>query len=227
MQPSLAEPVPDPATGREAEHGQQPASGVAPGGLTDRGLAWLLLIGGLIGTVAAFVLAVEKYALLADPSYVPSCSLNPVLSCGSIMASAQAEAFGFPNPLLGVAGFPVIACTGAALLAGARPARWFWAGLQVGVTGGAMFVHWLIFNSLYRIGALCPYCMAVWAVTIPIFWYVTLHNLDQVSARLPRPLASVTTTLQRFHGVVLTTWFLLLTIAILHTFWLYWSTFLV
>jgi uncharacterized membrane protein len=229
MQPSLAEPVrdPDPASGREAGRGQRPASGVASGGLTDRGLAWLLLIGGLIGTVAAFVLAVEKYALLADPSYVPSCSLNPVLSCGSIMASAQAEAFGFPNPLLGVAGFPVVACTGAALLAGARPARWFWGGLQVGVTAGAVFVHWLIFNSLYRIGALCPYCMAVWAVTIPIFWYVTLRNLDLVSTRLPRPLATVATTLQRFHGVVLTTWFLLLALTILHTFWLYWSTFLV
>jgi hypothetical protein len=53
------------------------------------------------------VLAVERYALLADPAYVPTCSLNPVLNCGSIMASSQAEAFGFPNPLLGVAGAPV------------------------------------------------------------------------------------------------------------------------
>ena len=31
-----------------------------------------------------------------------------------------------------------------------------------------MFVHWLIFQSLYRIGALCPYCMVVWAVTISL-----------------------------------------------------------
>lgn len=229
MQPSLADPVTGPTgdAGRETTRGVRPAAGAAPGGLTERGLAWLLLIGGLTGLVAAFVLAVEKYALLADPTYVPSCSLNPVLSCGSIMASAQAEAFGFPNPLLGVAGFPVIACVGAALLAGARPARWFWAGLQVGVTAGAVFVHWLIFSSLYRIGALCPYCMAVWAVTIPIFWYVTLHNLEQVHARLPRPVAAMVTTLQRFHGVILTAWFLILAAAILHTFWLYWSTFLV
>ena len=40
-------------------------------------------------------------------------------------------------------------------------------------------MHWLIFQSLYVIGALCPYCMAVWAVTIPICWYVTLHNLER------------------------------------------------
>ena len=79
---------------------------------------------GLVGFLAALVLAVEKYALLADPAYVPTCSLNPILSCGSIMASPQAEAFGFPNPLLGVAGFPVVAATGAALLAGGRLAEW-------------------------------------------------------------------------------------------------------
>ena len=64
-------------------------------GLTDRTLGWLLLVGGLLGLAAAFVLAVEKYALLADPAYVPTCSLNPVLSCGSVMSSLQAEVFGF------------------------------------------------------------------------------------------------------------------------------------
>lgn len=225
MQPSLAEQVSDPLAATDRETRGRATS--SSSGLADRGLAWLLLVGGLVGLAASFVLAVEKYALLADPTYVPTCSLNPVLSCGSVMASAQAEAFGFPNPLLGVAGFPVVAGVGAALLAGARPAPWFWGGLQVGVTGGAVFVHWLIFNSLYRIGALCPYCMAVWAVTVPIFWYVTLRNLDQMAARLPRRLASVAGTTQRFHGVFLTAWFLLITIAVLEEFWLYWSTLLV
>ena len=224
MQPSLAEPSPRPVfpTGP----GSRVASPQPPNGLTDRGLAWLLLIGGLIGLTASFVLAVEKYALLADPTYVPTCSLNPVLSCGSVMASAQAEAFGFPNPLLGVAGFPVVAAVGAALLAGARTAPWFWGGLQVGVTGGVLFVHWLIFNSLYRIGALCPYCMVVWAVTIPLFWYVTLHNLQTAMPLLPRRLANPVGTARRFHGVILTGWFLLIAIAVLEEFWLYWSTLL-
>jgi uncharacterized membrane protein len=189
-----------------------------------RSLSLLLLVGGLLGLVASFVLAVEKYALLADPTYVPSCSLNPVLSCGSIMASAQAEAFGFPNPLLGIAGFAVVAATGAALLAGARPAGWFWAGLQVGVTGGVVFVHWLIFSSLYRIGALCPYCMVVWAVTIPLFWYVTLHNAGALASTSAPRLRPAVTAARHLHGVVLTVWFLVIAAAILQRFWLYWST---
>ena len=191
---------------------------------STRALAWLLLIGGLTGLAASFVLAVEKYALLADPTYVPTCSLNPVLSCGSIMASPQAEAFGFPNPLLGIAGFAVVAATGAALLAGARLAGWFWAGLQAGVIGGVLFVHWLIFSSLYRIGALCPYCMVVWAVTIPVFWYVTLRNASAIGPRLAPGLSRAVRAVRRHHGVVLTIWFLLIAAAVLQRFWLYWST---
>ena len=46
--------------------------------------------------------------------------------------------------------------------------RWYWAGLATGTALGVVFIHWLIFQSLYRIGALCPYCMVVWAVTIPL-----------------------------------------------------------
>jgi hypothetical protein len=35
------------------------------------------------------------------------------------------------------------------------------------------FIVWLIVQSLYVIGALCPWCMVAWSVTIPIFWLIT------------------------------------------------------
>ena len=192
-------------------------------GPLPRTLPWLLLVGGGIGFLAAFVLTVEKIALIADPSYRPSCSINPVLSCGSVMATPQAAAFGFPNSLLGVGGFAVVAATGAALLAGARLRGWYWAGLQAGVLFGAGFVHWLIGQSLYRIGALCPYCMIVWAVTIPIFWYVTLRNLDALGDRVPAPVRRVTRALTGVHGVVLTAWFLAVLALALQRFWDFWT----
>lgn len=189
-----------------------------------RPLPWVLTVGGLIGFVAAFVLMVEKIALLKDPSYVPSCSLNPVLSCGSVMRTEQAEAFGFPNPLLGVAGFAVVTTVGVALLAGARLPRWFLLGLQAGSTFGLVFVHWLIFQSLYRIGALCPYCMVVWAVTIPVFWYTTLDNLTALS-RPPRLRAAVD-AVARLHSVVPVLWYLVILALIGVEFWDYWRTLL-
>ncbi|MCZ2806958.1 vitamin K epoxide reductase family protein [Modestobacter sp. VKM Ac-2983] len=200
---------------------RQAAAEPAPAG---RGLAVWLLVGGSVGLLAAFVLAVEKYAVLANPDHVPSCSINPVLSCGSIMASRQAEAFGFPNPLLGIAGFAVVAATGAALLAGARLAGWFWAGLQVGVTAAVLFVHWLVFASLYRIGALCPYCTVVWAVTIPLFTAVTLRNSTAWAPHLPAGVNAAVAALRARHSVLLTAWFLVIAAAITQRFWLYWTT---
>ena len=192
----------------------------------SRALPWLLTLGGAIGLLSAAALLVEKIRVLADPEHVPACSINPVLSCGTVMGTPQAEAFGIPNPVIGVACFAVVTTVGAALLAGARLRRWFWLGLQAGVLFGVVFVHWLIFQSLYRIGALCPYCMVVWAVTIPLFWYVTLHNLR--SAHLPAPswLRRPTEVLARNHTVVLTLWALVILGLIGQAFWTYWSTLL-
>lgn len=200
---------------------------VAAGGpITDRALAWLLLIGGTVGLSAAFILAIEKIKLISDPGYVPSCSINPVLSCGSIMSTEQAEVLGFPNPLIGIAAFPLVAATGIAMLAGARLPRWYWLGLQVGVTCGAMFVCWLIYQSLYRIGALCPYCMVVWAVVLPMFWYVTMRNTARgvLGASIARSRA--TRVLGDSHALVLVLVLLLIVGLVGEQFWFYWSTLL-
>lgn len=191
-----------------------------------RSLPWLLLVGGVIGLAAAFVLTVEKFALALDPAYAPTCSINPVLNCGSVMDTPQASAFGFPNSLLGIAGFAVVAAVGAALLAGAVFAQWFWSALQVGVTAAAVFVHWLIVQSLYDIGALCPYCMAVWAVTVPIFWYVTLRNLAQGAFGGRLPGSRVATVLGEWHAPLLLVPFAVLLGLIVERFWSYWSTLL-
>ena len=54
-------------------------------GASDRRLAIGLVVGGLVGLVAAAVLLVERIHLAEDPTYVPSCSINPILSCGNVM----------------------------------------------------------------------------------------------------------------------------------------------
>lgn len=147
-----------------------------------RVLPWVLLIGGLIGLAAASVLTFEKLRMMSDPAYAPSCDFSTVVNCGSVMSSPQSAVFGFPNSFLGIGGFAIVVLVAVALLARVTFDGWFWAGLQVGVTAGAVFVHWLIAQSLYEIGALCPYCMVVWTVTMAIFWQVTLRNLEQRNA---------------------------------------------
>lgn len=190
----------------------------------DRRMAWLYVIGGAIGLLAAAVLLLEKVALLEDPTYVPSCSINPILSCGSIMQASQAEAFGFPNPLIGVAAFPVVITTGVALLAGATFRRWYWRGLLAGTIAGLAFVHWLIFQSLYRIEALCPYCMVVWLATFTLAWYLTLANFSSGRIKVPAPLRPVLAFATKYHAVLLTGAVLIVVALITEAFWDYWST---
>ena len=186
-------------------------------------LGWLYLIGGVVGFVAAFSLMVEKIVRLGNPVYVPSCSLNPVVSCGAVMDAPQAAAFGLPNPLIGIAAFAVVVTAGVVLLAGFAAPRWFWLGMQIGTTSGVVFVHWLIYQSLYEIGALCAYCMVVWVVTIPIFFYTTMHNLKY--GHLPfSGVRAVVGGLAQLHTVVLTLWYLAIVGLILQAFWSYWTS---
>ncbi len=184
-------------------------------------LPWLLLIGGLIALVASLLLSIEVFNRLKNPSYVPVCNLNPILSCTNVADSPQSHAFGFPNYFIGIAGYAVLAAIGTAMLAGAKFKLWFWQAVEVGLLLTMAFISWLQFESIYRIGALCLFCMIVWAVTGPLFWYVTLYNLWAGHLKLPQKLSSFAS---RFHGEILTVWFLVIIILILKRFWYYWST---
>ena len=171
--------------------------------------------GGTAGALASAARIIEKVAALADPTHVPSCSINPVISCGSVMMSWQAELLGFPNPVLGLAGFPVVAASGAAILARGYLRRWY---RLAGSLAGVGLVHWLIFQSLYRINALCPYCMVVWSITIPLFVVVACITL--------RPLAGnpVARVLYQWRWPLVALWVTAVILAILVRFWYFWTT---
>ncbi|QEU89672.1 vitamin K epoxide reductase family protein [Streptomyces kanamyceticus] len=158
-----------------------------------RGLSLLMLLAGALGTVASTELARDRIASLADPAFSPGCNINTVLSCGDVMAAWQSDVLGVPNTLLGIAGFAALAAFGLALLSGARFPRWLWLLLQTGVTAAFGFVVWLITQCLYVIGALCPWCMLVWAVVLPLFWYVTVHCLRSGVLPAPRRLTGTLT----------------------------------
>ena len=184
---------------------------------------WLLIVCGTIGLIAAFIITIEKIHLLSDPSFVPSCDLNPVISCGSVMASDQSNAFGFPNPLIGLIGFPIVITTGVILLMGLKPKRWYMLGLLAGTIFGLGFVHWLFFQSTYRIGALCPYCIAVWIVTITTFWYTLHYSIESKYIKLKGRAVTVAAWLRRHHLDILIFWFLVMLALILKRFWYYYG----
>ncbi|WP_328312201.1 vitamin K epoxide reductase family protein [Streptomyces sp. NBC_00442] len=163
--------------------GPPPRAGAAFG--AGRGFAWLVVLTGAAGLLASWVITLDEFELLRNPDFVPGCSLNPVISCGNIMKSAQASVFGFPNPMLGLVAYGIVCCAGMSLLAGGRFGRWYWLALNTGALLGVVFVSWLQFESLYRIDALCLWCCLAWVATIVLFWRVTTLNL--VKGALPGP----------------------------------------
>ena len=187
-------------------------------------LPYLLLIVGLIGYISSFVIMFDKVQILKSPAYVPSCSLNPIISCGSVMQSKQANIFGFSNPFIGLGAYPMLAVVGAAMLAGARFKRWFWLTMNASIALGLVFAYWLLYESVYRIHALCPYCLAIDLVTIIIFWYVTLYNIDQKHLRLPEGKAQLIYAWVRQHHLdILVLWFIIIIGFILKHFWYYYG----
>ncbi|OIJ69371.1 vitamin K epoxide reductase family protein [Streptomyces mangrovisoli] len=186
-----------------------------------RAFAVLLVVCGAAGLLASWVITLDKFKLLENPHFVPGCSLNPVVSCGSVMKSAQASAFGFPNPMLGLVAYGIVICVGVSLLAGAAFPGWYWLVFDAGCLFGIGFVTWLQFQSLYRIGALCLWCCLAWAATILLFWYVTSFTVRNDFLPAPRP---VKTFLDEFTWVLPVLHIGVIGMLILTRWWDFWTS---
>jgi uncharacterized membrane protein len=177
------------------------------------GLALFLVLVGVAGFGAAFALTLDKFALLEDPGAQLSCNFSVLIGCSTNLSSWQGEVFGFPNPLIGVAGWSVVITSAAAILAGARLARWFWIGLNLGLAGALAFVIFLIVQSIYVLDVLCPWCMLTWAATIPAFVAVTLYNLTSGTLPAPASVRRVATRAYRWSWLVTIALYLVVAVA--------------
>ena len=187
----------------------------------DKSYPYILIIAGVIGIASSFFLSVDKFKILQNPAYKPSCNLNPILACGDVLKTHQGSAFGFPNPFIGLAAFAVFVTIGMGMLAGAKYKKWFHQGLQLGTILGLAFISWLFYQSLYKIHALCPWCMAVWAIVIISFWYTLIFNIDHGFIKLPKNLKAYYPKVRKVHLEIIIIFFLVLTLFILNHFWYY------
>lgn len=166
-----------------------------------KNIAKILAASGLVGLAASTIITVDRIKLLQNPSFVPICDLNPFISCGSVTLTPQASVFGFANSILGILGFAFLTGVGLYLMIKPDVKVWFWRLLNLGLLVAVIFVHWLAYQSLYVIGALCTYCMVIWAVTIFSFVAVTGRH---------------------FKLILIFTWYAVIVGLILQHFWYYW-----
>ena len=139
-------------------------------------LAIVLIVTGAVAWYASLALTLDKLAVLANPEADLDCNFSVIVQCGKNLGSWQGAILGFPNPIIGLGGFVAPIAVGVALLAGATFARWFWIAFNVGVAGAFAFCLWLAYQSIFNLGTLCPWCMLVWSMVIPMFWALTLFN---------------------------------------------------
>lgn len=181
--------------------------------IASKNLNWLLSVGGIIGWFSSFILTVDKIKLLEDPTYISSCNINSIIACGNVVKTAQASVFGFPNSVIGVSSFPILVLIGVLGLLNFQIPKWMYQVIALVSGLATIFVSWLAFQSVYVIGNLCPYCIVVWGMTIPIF-FLTLRDLIKKSTN------RTISYLEPFTGFLTLAWFLVVGSAIFFEFFL-------
>ena len=181
--------------------------------IASTNLNWLLAVGGIIGWFSSFTLTIDKIKLLEDPTYISSCNINAIIACGNIVKTAQASVFGFPNSVIGVSSFPILVLVGVLGLINYSVPKWMYQVIAIVSGLATLFVSWLFYQSVYVIGNLCPYCIVVWGMTIPIF-FLTLRDLIKSSKNQNIKY------LEPFTGFLTLAWFLIVGSAIFLEFFI-------
>lgn len=176
----------------------------------------IIMITSLIGLLSSMLLAVETIEFIRNPNVILNCSINPIINCSSVMETPQGQVLGFMNPLIGIVGFSMLFVFGLALFYKAKFPKLILYGAQAAATMAVLFVHWLIYSSIFVIGSLCPYCMVVWVVTIAIFVYITLYSYQ--NKILPKQLMPVGDFISKNHAYILIIWYALIIAIIVNHF---------
>ncbi len=179
-----------------------------------------MLVGGIVALIAAFVLTLDKFAVLENPNAVVSCSINIALNCSTVMQSGQSHVFGFPNMIIGLVAFPILLTIAILGLAGTKFPRWFLISSLTTLFLGLVFAYWLLFVSVYVIQVLCLWCLVV-AAAMTIMFSSYLHfNLkentfmlkDATNKKIQYVLKS------GFHPMIVLAWIALMIVLILFKF---------
>lgn len=174
-----------------------------------------VLVAAIAGLLAALALSIEKYHLLKDPDAVLSCSFNLVLNCSVVMQTWQASVFGFPNSLIGVVLYPAAIVLAIFALSKVELPRWILITAQVIASLGALFAYWLLFQSVYVIEVLCPWCLVVTFVTTLIFASITHYNLRENTFQFSKSVnKKIHIFLQKDYDKLLTASWIMLLIAL-------------
>ncbi|GAA5204740.1 vitamin K epoxide reductase family protein [Microbacterium jejuense] len=158
-------------------------------------LAVFWIVGGLVGWTVSFLLYLEYVGQIMGSAPLISCQVSAIVTCGPNLLSPGGNLLGFSNSIIGVTLFlgPVFAGV-SALAAPTGLRRWYWRVYSLFLFAAVLLVHFFAWRSVFEYRSLCPWCMVVWVVTIPLFWFTLGWVIrDRVWGRMPRLGAALTT----------------------------------
>ncbi len=103
-----------------------------------------------------------------------------------------------------------------ASLGGVRFPRWFMFAAQIVYTIGVTFAYWLFYQSMFNIGALCPWCILVTVSTTLVFATLTHVNVRDGNLPLPpRMYSALNSAINAdLDAIAVTIWLLVLVLAV-------------
>lgn len=141
----------------------------------DKRYPIILFGSALFALIASFWQASERIHMLKNPTVSLNCNLNPIVDCGGVMSHKLAALFGFPNTFIGMVMFSMLAMAGLLLLFNGKFTRNFHKLVLALSTIAILFSAWFFWVSLYVIGKICLFCLAIWPASVILFWYGLLY----------------------------------------------------
>lgn len=163
-----------------------------------------MLVFAALSLLASFVLSKEAITLAADPNAVLGCSINVWLDCAKVGLSPQANILGFPNAFLGMIAEPVVMTIAVASLSGVRFPKWFMFTANAVYLLGVIFAYWLLYESTFVLGVLCPWCLLVTLSTTFVFWSMTHWNILEGNLYFPPAVLEKMRRFTRAGGMAIT-----------------------
>lgn len=155
------------------------------------GYSLLMVFMGICGMFAAIELLRAEKAMLQDPGTALTCDINPLIGCSKFLTASQNSVFfDTSNSVFGLAFFAGIFALGVVLASGGRLGRWLWVGLDALMVLAAAWLVWFQWTSITVERSLCPYCLIVWVVTIPLIVNTWARSAQAGHVSLPDGLRS-------------------------------------
>jgi len=120
---------------------------------------WVVFIASCIGLIDSFWIMLLEIEGIKNPLIYQTCTAGDLFNCGIVVRSWQAQAFGFPNPLLGILFYELFLVIMIVARYGFTPSPILKNFLSCILIAGWVFSLWLFMQSWMVIGVFCIYCL--------------------------------------------------------------------